>query len=66
MFPAVDAILILIPRENHLYLQDCSTSSRVVASGWRDLAIAAAYGAAAFVIGGLFFRHMKRGFADVL
>jgi ABC-type polysaccharide/polyol phosphate export permease len=33
---------------------------------WRDLAIAAAYGAAAFVIGGLFFRHMKRGFADVL
>jgi ABC-type polysaccharide/polyol phosphate export permease len=32
----------------------------------RDLAIAAAYGAAAFVAGGLFFRHMKRGFADVL
>jgi lipopolysaccharide transport system permease protein len=31
-----------------------------------DLAIAAAYGAAAFVVGGLFFRHMKRGFADVL
>ena len=71
MFPAVDAILILIPRENHLYLQDCSTSSRVVllTSGmpdWSDLAIAAVYGAAAFVVGGLFFRHMKRGFADVL
>jgi len=32
----------------------------------RDLAIATAYGAAAFVAGGLFFRHMKRGFADVL
>jgi homopolymeric O-antigen transport system permease protein len=32
----------------------------------RDFAIAAAYGAAAFIIGGLFFRHMKRGFADVL
>lgn len=32
----------------------------------QDLAIAAAYGVAAFVIGGLFFRHMKRGFADVL
>jgi ABC-type polysaccharide/polyol phosphate export permease len=32
----------------------------------RDLGIAAAYGAAAFVLGGLFFRHMKRGFADVL
>jgi ABC-type polysaccharide/polyol phosphate export permease len=26
----------------------------------------AAYGATAFVLGGLFFRHMKRGFADVL
>ncbi|MBZ5576769.1 MAG: ABC transporter permease [Acidobacteriia bacterium] len=32
----------------------------------RDLAIAAAYGGIAFVVGGLFFRHMKRGFADVL
>jgi len=31
-----------------------------------DLAIAAAYGAVLFLIGGLFFRHMKRGFADVL
>jgi ABC-type polysaccharide/polyol phosphate export permease len=31
-----------------------------------DLAVAAAFGAAMFVIGGLFFRHMKRGFADVL
>ena len=32
----------------------------------RDLAIAAAYGIAAFIVGGLFFRHVKRGFADVL
>jgi len=32
----------------------------------RDLAIATAYGVAAFIVGGLFFRHMKRGFADVL
>jgi lipopolysaccharide transport system permease protein len=32
----------------------------------RDLAILAAYGCAAFLLGGLFFRHMKRGFADVL
>jgi ABC-type polysaccharide/polyol phosphate export permease len=31
-----------------------------------DLAIAAAFGAAAFIAGGLFFRYMKRGFADVL
>jgi len=33
---------------------------------WRDIGIAAAFGCAAFVIGGLFFRHLKRGFADVL
>jgi ABC-type polysaccharide/polyol phosphate export permease len=32
----------------------------------RELAILTAFGAAAFVVGGLFFRHMKRGFADVL
>ncbi len=32
----------------------------------RDVGIMFAYGAAAFVVGGLFFRHMKRGFADVL
>jgi lipopolysaccharide transport system permease protein len=31
-----------------------------------DLAIATAFGVAAFVVGGLFFRYMKRGFADVL
>jgi ABC-type polysaccharide/polyol phosphate export permease len=32
----------------------------------RDIAIVAVCAAAAFVAGGLFFRHMKRGFADVL
>lgn len=32
----------------------------------RDFAIIAAYSVAAFVLGGLFFRHLKRGFADVL
>jgi ABC-type polysaccharide/polyol phosphate export permease len=31
-----------------------------------DLLIALAYGAGVFVVGGLFFRHVKRGFADVL
>jgi ABC-type polysaccharide/polyol phosphate export permease len=31
-----------------------------------ELAVIAAYGTAAFVAGGLFFRHLKRGFADVL
>jgi ABC-type polysaccharide/polyol phosphate export permease len=31
-----------------------------------DLAIATVFGMAAFLAGGLFFRYMKRGFADVL
>ena len=31
-----------------------------------DLAMLAAWGAAAFIVGGFFFRYMKRGFADVL
>ncbi|HEX6897378.1 MAG TPA: ABC transporter permease [Bryobacteraceae bacterium] len=31
-----------------------------------ELAVIAAYAITAFVIGGLFFRHLKRGFADVL
>ncbi len=31
-----------------------------------DLAIVAAYAVTVFVLGGLFFRHLKRGFADVL
>ncbi len=31
-----------------------------------DFLIIAAYAATAFVVGGLFFRHLKRGFADVL
>ena len=32
----------------------------------RDLAISCLFGMVVFVAGGLFFRHMKRGFADVL
>ena len=31
-----------------------------------DLAIAIGFGMTAFLLGGLFFRYMKRGFADVL
>ncbi len=31
-----------------------------------EFAVLAACGAASFVLGGLFFRHLKRGFADVL
>jgi ABC-type polysaccharide/polyol phosphate export permease len=33
---------------------------------WRDLALSAALCAAVFVLGGLFFRRLKHGFADVL
>ncbi len=33
---------------------------------FEDLAISAAWGIGVFVVGGLFFRYMKRGFADVL
>jgi lipopolysaccharide transport system permease protein len=32
----------------------------------RDLGASLAFALAAFVCGGLFFRHLKRGFADVL
>ena len=32
----------------------------------RELAIVTVYAIAVFVLGGLFFRHLKRGFADVL
>ncbi len=31
-----------------------------------EFAVISAYGAASFILGGLFFRHVKRGFADVL
>ena len=33
---------------------------------WTEFALIGAYGLATFVLGGLFFRHLKRGFADVL
>ncbi len=36
------------------------------APNFGDLAIATAFGMGAFLVGGLFFRYMKRGFADVL
>jgi lipopolysaccharide transport system permease protein len=31
-----------------------------------ELIVITAYAVTAFVLGGLFFRHLKRGFADVL
>lgn len=34
--------------------------------GPKDLLVVAAFGAGAFLLGGLVFRHLKRGFADVL
>jgi ABC-type polysaccharide/polyol phosphate export permease len=34
--------------------------------GWQELAVLATYSAAVFILGGLFFRVLKRGFADVL
>jgi len=33
---------------------------------WHELAILAGYSTLVFIVGGLFFRHLKRGFADVL
>lgn len=33
---------------------------------WHELAILAGFAVGTFVVGGLFFRHLKRGFADVL
>ena len=43
--------------------------SALLEAGWphpADVAILAASSALVFVLGGLFFRYMKRGFADVL
>jgi len=42
---------------------------RMLSAAWPDpkeLAVIAAYGIAVFIVGGLFFRVLKRGFADVL
>ncbi|MBX9602290.1 MAG: ABC transporter permease [Bryobacteraceae bacterium] len=33
---------------------------------WEELAMVAAFSIGMFIVGGLFFRHLKRGFADVL
>jgi ABC-type polysaccharide/polyol phosphate export permease len=33
---------------------------------WHELGVLTAYSVTVFVLGGLFFRHLKRGFADVL
>lgn len=41
-------------------------SYRLPESYFEDLAILTAFAVASFFVGGLFFRHLKRGFADVL
>jgi len=54
---------------NPLYYVVRGYRALLLGSGMPDLedfAIAAVYGVAVFTAGGLFFRHMKRGFADVL
>jgi lipopolysaccharide transport system permease protein len=33
---------------------------------WQEFAVLSAYSIGVFILGGLFFRHLKRGFADVL
>ena len=33
---------------------------------WQEIGVLMAYSVSVFVLGGLFFRHLKRGFADVL
>ena len=33
---------------------------------WHEIAVLSVYSVTVFVLGGLFFRHLKRGFADVL
>ena len=41
---------------------------RLLSGAWphlREVGVLAAYSVAVFVVGGLFFRHLKRGFADV-
>jgi lipopolysaccharide transport system permease protein len=54
---------------NPLSLAVRAYRARLLTDRWpnvAELAILAAYSIAAFVLGGLFFRHLKRGFADVL
>ena len=65
-FPAQAKFLLLA---NPLYYLVKSYRAVLLHSAppdFRDLGVAIAFGAAAFVAGGLFFRYMKRGFADVL
>jgi ABC-type polysaccharide/polyol phosphate export permease len=58
-----------IRRWNPMYWAVNAYRERLLSSSWphlHDMAVLAAYSGAVFVVGGLFFRHLKRGFADVL
>jgi lipopolysaccharide transport system permease protein len=61
--------LRFIPRLNPLALLVHAYRERLLTARWPDpaeMATIAAWGVATFLAGGLFFRHLKRGFADVL
>jgi len=56
-------------RWNPMYWVVSAYRERLLSRSWphlHDMAVLAAYSVAVFVLGGLFFRHLKRGFADVL
>jgi ABC-type polysaccharide/polyol phosphate export permease len=56
-------------RWNPMYWVVNAYRERLLSSNWPhlgDMAVLAAYSGIVFVVGGLFFRHLKRGFADVL
>lgn len=58
-----------LPRVNPLAYVVHAYRERLLSSrlpSLRELAVIAAFGAVTFLLGGLFFRHLKRGFADVL
>jgi lipopolysaccharide transport system permease protein len=59
----------VVRRWNPMYWVVSAYRERLLSSNWphlRDMAVLAAYSGLVFVVGGLFFRHLKRGFADVL
>ncbi len=59
----------ILLRLNPLALMVRAYRERLLSSRWPnfgEIAVLAAWGVAVFVAGGLFFRHLKRGFADVL
>jgi len=61
--------LRFLPKANPLAYLVHAYRERLLSSrlpSLRELAVIAAFGVVTFLLGGLFFRHLKRGFADVL